>query len=492
MAKKIFLSYSRNDKTFAEKLAKDLEASGYDVWWDITHIEGGDRWVQEITDGINQSEVFAVIVSPHAVRSEWVEKEFTFASRRGMKIVPLLYEKCELPIWLLNLQYIDLMGANYARNFHEILEAFEKYGRRAGDVKPLPISVRKKIGNLLSSRLFLASLLLLILLIMLFFSPLKALISPPTPTPTTSTLTPSPTASATPTATQTPIPPTATEKDTPTITPTLLEAGSASPAAMRTPTPAETATQEGLASVIQDESGAEMALVEKGAFLMGSDAGEHDEKPAHIVQLGDYYIDRYEVSNRDYKACVDALACDLPRNTIFYVSSLYRDHPAVFVNWADANAYCEWRGAHLPTEAEWEKAARGTESLIYPWGSLFDRSAVNFCDAGCEYSWADSGAFDRYTQTAPVGSYPSGASPYGALDMAGNAAEWVADWYGDDYYQNSPVENPLGAASGKYRVLRGGSWYNRKTNLRTYRRSQLDPAASYNYTGFRCALRAEE
>ena len=158
MAKKIFLSYSRKDKAFVKKIAKDLNEAGYDVWWDLTDIEGGDRWARKIQEGINQSEILAVVVSPNSIASEWVEKEFAFASRRKMKIVPLLYEECELPIWLLNLQYIDIIGANYARNFHEILDTFERYGRRTGDVKPLPVNVRKKIGNIISSRLLIFSL----------------------------------------------------------------------------------------------------------------------------------------------------------------------------------------------------------------------------------------------------------------------------------------------------------------------------------------------
>ena len=116
MAKNIFLSYSRKDKAFARKLAKDLENAGHVVWWDLTHIDGGDRWAREIEEGINQSEILAVIVSPNSINSEWVEKEFIFASKRGMKIVPLLYEHCELPIWLLNLQYVDIVGMNYAKN----------------------------------------------------------------------------------------------------------------------------------------------------------------------------------------------------------------------------------------------------------------------------------------------------------------------------------------------------------------------------------------
>ncbi|MCP4141720.1 MAG: SUMF1/EgtB/PvdO family nonheme iron enzyme [Chloroflexi bacterium] len=493
MAKKIFLSYSRKDKDFAKKVANDLEKAGYIVWWDISTIEGGDRWAQEIEAGINQSEILALIVSPNSIASEWVEKEFIFASKRGMKIVPLLYEHCELPIWLLNLQYVDLIGINYKLNFLQVIEAFEKYGRRAGDTKALPPTLGKRISRLSPYWLLLIIITLLLLLIGFLLKPILFPISP-TPTRTytaTATYRATETKEPTKTATNTPIPPTETGTATPTSVPTE-EKATPSPTVTRTPTLPATPTEEGLASLIVDKSGAEMLLVEAAPFLMGRDTGNNDEKPAHLVNLGDYYIDKYEVSNADYKACVDDFACSLPKPTTFYADARYRSHPAVFVSWEKANEYCEWREARLPTEAEWEKAARGDDSLIYPWGNMFSGSALNFCDAECEYSWKNTGIIDKYSMTAPIGTYPDGESPYGVLDMAGNAAEWVADWYDKDYYENTPRENPQGPEDGTYRVLRGGSWYNRSSEVRTYQRNFLRPNIAYNYTGFRCAISAEE
>ena len=492
MAKKIFLSYSRKDKSFAEKLANDLKKAGYVVWWDISAIEGGDRWAQEIESGITQSEVLALIVSPNAIASEWVEKEFIFASKRGMKIVPLLYEHCELPIWLLNLQYIDLIGINYKLNFQQVIEAFEKYGRRASDAKALPPTIGKRISQLSPYWLLLTIIALLITMVGFLLNPFP--ITPIAPTTTNTAIllpTETSTSTSTKTATNTPIPPTETGTATPTPN-AAKETPTPSPTATHTPTLPATPTEEGLASVIVDESGAEMLLVGASPFLMGRDSGNSDERPAHLVNLGDYYIDKYEVSNADYKACVDDFACSLPKPTTFYANTLYRNHPAVFVSWEKANEFCEWRKARLPTEAEWEKAARGDDSLFYPWGNLFDGSALNFCDADCEYAWKNNGTIDRYSMTAPIGTYPDGESPYGALDMAGNAAEWVADWYNEDYYENTPADNPQGPEDGTYRVLRGGSWYNRNSEVRTYQRSFLRPSVAYNYTGFRCAISAEE
>ena len=489
MTKKIFLSYSRKDKEFAKKVADDLVGAGHDVWWDISAIEGGDRWAKEIEEGLNQSEILAIIVSKNSIASEWVEKEFLFASRRGMKIVPLLYEHCELPIWLLNLQYVDLIGANYELNFQQVLEAFEKYGRRSGDAKAISPKTKKWLAKASPYWFLLIIIALLVLLVGILLKPFPTVIVSPT-----NTVTRMPTKISTPTKTMTMTlaPPTETGTSSPMPTDADEKTETPTQTATRTPMPSETPTPEGLAPVITDTSGAEMMLVKESPFLMGYDAGNDDEKPAHIVSLDAYYIDKHEVTNADYKACVDALACELPKTTTFYVSVLHRNHPVVYVSWEKAIDFCEWRDARLPTEAEWEKAARGTESISYPWGNSFSKSALNYCDLDCEYSWADKSFRDHYTTTAPVGTYPRGESPYGTLDMAGNVAEWVADWYDNDYYKESPQANPFGAETGIYRVLRGGSWYNKKTDVRTFQRSYLRPNVAYNYIGFRCATDAKE
>ena len=250
------------------------------------------------------------------------------------------------------------------------------------------------------------------------------------------------------------------------------------PTEVSSPTPTPTS----LPIEIMDDKGAEMVLVQEGEFPMGSnDSSSSGVKPAHQVYLDTFYIDKYEVTNALYKACVGAGVCDQPTDTTRYDNSQYAQHPVVDVNWNMAKAYCEWRSARLPTEAEWEKAARGTDGRSYPWGEGIDCNHANYYD----------GDKFRVGSTAPVGSYESGKSPFGAYDMTGNVYEWVSDWYDENYYATSPKSNPTGPMDGISRVLRGGSWsFWINLNLRSFIRSWGPTEYSGHYVGFRCAKSA--
>lgn len=212
-----------------------------------------------------------------------------------------------------------------------------------------------------------------------------------------------------------------------------------------------------------------------------------DEGPAHSVTLDAFWLDRTEVTNAQYRRCLEAGACtatSCPDDAAFNGDT----QPAVCVSWEQAAAYCAWVGGRLPTEAEWEYAARGPAGAAYPWGSDWDAAKANFCDSHCSFSWADLEATDGYSTTAPAGSFPGGASWCGALDMAGNAWEWVQDWYAD--YTADPQTNPVVDAGARGRVLRGGSWDLDPALLRAAARNWGSPTASSDVSGLRCVVPA--
>ncbi|HNT73886.1 MAG TPA: bifunctional serine/threonine-protein kinase/formylglycine-generating enzyme family protein [Anaerolineae bacterium] len=228
--------------------------------------------------------------------------------------------------------------------------------------------------------------------------------------------------------------------------------------------------------------GMTLVYVPPGMFLMGAADGDPDEQPVHSVTLAGFWLDRTEVSEAQYAQCVSTGAC-----RALAASATGPNYPAVGVSWEDATAYCAWAGARLPTEAEWEYAYRGVETRIYTWGNTFDPVRVNFCDMHCSEMWSAPDQDDGYAEGAPVESYVAGASWCGARNLAGNAWEWVGDWYHAEAYATAASQNPTGPASGTLRVLRGGSWSSPSYNVRGSYRFSGDPTQSDPTWGFRCA-----
>jgi formylglycine-generating enzyme required for sulfatase activity len=221
-----------------------------------------------------------------------------------------------------------------------------------------------------------------------------------------------------------------------------------------------------------------MALVPAGDFTMGSATGDADELPVHKVYVAAFFMDKHQLSVKHYARFVEDTHHEVPPDWGVMNRPQHYDRPIANVDWADADAYCKWAGKRLPTEAEWEKAARGTDGRTYPWGNIHPTRL--HANLGKEV-WSNHSAL------LPVGTLDEGKSPYGIYDMAGNVWEWVSDWYDQDYYKTSPQQNPTGPPTGSTKVVRGGSWGSNVDGLRSAERETHVPSFRGFGTGFRCA-----
>lgn len=229
----------------------------------------------------------------------------------------------------------------------------------------------------------------------------------------------------------------------------------------------------------------EVMHIPAGHFVLGTKAGGYDEQPQRRIFLDAYAVDRYEVTNHQYQEFVDATGQRKPGPPSRYAKNMARmrgvNQPVVYVSWGDADAYCRWKGKRLPTEAEWEKAMRGVDGRLWPWGNNHDILASN---------WSHPN--DGFDVTAPVGSFRLDVSPFGVADGAGNVMEWVADWYDENTYREASEKNPKGPDHGVYKVLRGGVYTTTGIDVRITSRSKMVPDFRDETIGFRCAIPAAE
>jgi formylglycine-generating enzyme required for sulfatase activity len=438
MLPKFFITHSWKDIEFTRKLCQDLNDAGLNGFFDERSVRPGKSIPKRIEQGIEQCDVYIPVLSPHALKSSWADWEIDMAIMMNREqgrphIIPVIAEKCEVPRRLRHILYVDFVG-RYDDALNELLT--KGFGLPP---KPPPV------------------------------------VAVPSAPPKVPAPTPALPGWLVPVATVTAVIIVACILLGTIVNSILNTQPTATPAHFVTATP-----PLGVGSTkISPIDGATMVYVPAGEFLMGSNDYD-DEKPPHTVYLDAFWIDKYEVTNALYKKCVSAGKCQPPTSTrsfsrdAYYGNSQYDNYPVIYVTWENANQYCTWANKKLPTEAQWEKAARGTDGRIYPWGNTFDKNLLNSAEGG-------------KGDTTAVGSYPAGASPYGAMDMAGNVWEWVADWYDANYYKNSASRNPTGPTSGLYRVLRGGSWDSDSLVVRAAYRHLSVPVYRGSDVGFRCA-----
>jgi formylglycine-generating enzyme required for sulfatase activity len=479
---KVFLCHSHSDAAAVRALYLRLRREGVDTWLDKEKLLPGQDWELEIRKAVREADVVVVCLSKQFNQAGFRQKEVRLALDTAMEkpegeifIIPARLEECENLESLRKWHWVDLFDST---GYRRLMLAFKEKADRINATfelqeqylaaTPSDELFVKKIAATLGPRPIPWKIItgIIGIIFILFWIGSWAIPQVFSPTPTSET------------------------SVTPLLTGTIALSSTSIPITKtHVPNPISSATGTPYSIVFDDPHtdssdyidpiGVPMRLVLAGEFEMGSDDGESDEMPVHTVDLDAYHIDKYEVTNGLYRACVVAGECLPPQDedeisiVRYYGKVEFDNHPVMYVNWDMARAYCVWRGARLPTEAEWEKAARGTDGRTFPWGEEIDPSFAHYDQSG--------------NNPAPVGTYEKGRSIYSVYDMAGNAQEWVADWYSKNFYENSPVANPIGPVISQYRVLRGGTWYDDAVKVRASARSFSEPEEALLGFGFRCA-----
>lgn len=512
---RIFISYSRRDETFARRLATSLSQLGADVWLDVEDIPAGMKWSSAIQHGLDAAQLMIIILSPDSMESRNVEDEWYYFLDSKKPLIPVLLRQTKIHFQLNRMQYVDFSNQTYEQAFDQLMTELQNKGVflsprsvivtpggtqvgasaiRAPYTQPArpPVAEwqpgqprRSQNRTLLFAIIGLGAIATLIIGGILLLGLLNRENADATPTSEATTAVavigqPSPTPSETPP----PLPPTPLP---PTPAPSLGFPGY--------PVQRNADWQ----TVSRTIGGVDMVLVPVGGYSMGVDRtqfeqmaaicqtrfnrdtcqGEllRDQSPSTEIEFDQpFWIDRNEVSNAAYGSAAGA----------------FQDpqQPRTQLNWDSAQSFCVARGGRLPTEAEWEYAARGPDGLLFPWGNTWDgQTRLNYCGSECEYSsWRDPDYNDGFGGASPVGAFGNaGASWVGAYDMAGNAWEWTSSIYQPYPYDAGFVEN-LNDTSAK-RTLRGGSW-----NWILGEANSVSRASHYNagplsdFYGFRCVM----
>ena len=506
MAHDIFISHSSEDKAVADAVCAALESENIRCWIAPRDVRPGQDWPTAILEAIKSSKIMVLIFSENSNNSRQVQKEVSVAVNSEAIIIPFKIDNTSfqgsLELFLSDTHWLDAMNPPTKEEIDKLTKTINTFLKRPDIIEPAfkhpPAEERESPARqelypsqqrsepraayavsketpspppsqpkgrwIITGGLIIVSIAVALrLLVPSLFS---NLLGSPNPTQTETK------------------PPLITAQPTTTIIP----------------------TEEGYDLLISPQDGMKLIYIPEGNFMLGSDLSDPDaeeiEKPQHSVFLDDFWIDETEVTNAMFEKFVNetgylttaekagGISYHYDRETTKWIenngvdwSQPYpssrgitdrQNHPVIHVSWQDANAYCSWAGRRLPTEAEWEKAARGDNAAIYPWGDQIpDKNLVNF-----NYLYED---------TLSVTELPEGRSPSGVYQMAGNVWEWVADYYSADYYSSSPERNPTGPSTGEYRVIRGGSWNSRLAYIRAANRYRYSEDFRSFYLGFRCA-----
>jgi len=496
---KVFLCHASQDKPAVRGLYNALNVEGWiDPWLDKAKLLPGQDWEFVIEKVVDDSDVVIVCLSRQSVSKEgFVQREIRYAYDLALEkpedtifLIPLRLDDCAMPRKLRSFHWVDYFGEEKENSYSNLLEALKlRYEQKLGSEEELPHEEQKKdtpekrftqkkpytkildpaslnppkttsISKQSNYRWY--GFVGIVLLLFIFGGlGLNSLFNKPSDV----TVTPS------------------SQIFTETSEPPSQTAAPVIPTLSVTQTPSPTATTVlGIGSTSRSlKDGMLLVYVPAGEFVMGADDGDDDEMPVSMIFLDAFWIDQTEITNTMYAKCVEANQCDPPDKNRsftrpFYFNSLeFNDNPVIYVDWYMANMYCNWVGRRLPTEAEWEKSARGPTGYKYPWGYVSPKNSLLNYER-------------RVGDTKKVGSYPEGESVYGALDMAGNVWEWVSSLY--QPYPYSIDDGREDITSVNTRVVRGGAWSDNGFSVRTANRSFYGPNTTGDFLGFRCAIDA--
>lgn len=476
---RIFISYASQDKPIVRDLYSRLESETWiEPWLDEKSLLPGQEWRVAIEEAVETSDVVIICLSTNSVTKEgFVQKELRYAREIALEkpestifLIPLRLDDCDTPRGLRSFQWADYYGERKDQSYRNLLVSLKNRYQQIISPKTknlhettedqyLPSEDIKKprFNTLINPSILSVGAIMLLGIAGLITSQYFSSKQP---------------------------------KSTFTQLVTTTDSPSATPDSIDTVTPSKTPLPVIGSTLVSPVDGMVLQYVPAGEFEMGSKNGYPDEEPVHTVSVDAFWMSRTEVTNAMYNMCIDANVCaPLSRSDYYSRDASSANYPVVFVLWDDANQYCEWIGGRLPTEAEWEFAARGPNGRDYPWGNQFACTRGNFDDeTSVDLETVSGGSnCDGYQYLAPVGSFPDGMGQLGLLDMSGNVWEWVSDWYG--VYQPESVENPTGPESGERRVVRGGAWLvNQDLMFRTSNRYSYPPSLADDNTGFRCVI----